>query len=143
MLRTVALPKDYGAQTCSLARSLEVLGERWAEPEVVAQRLNVLDQSVDPVRLGILRCLRRARTAVIQQDQRPDQRPVIAETAQISEIFDRLARTAGDAEQRQPEPAIRYASSVPSQERNIDQPAVHTLQMSSCESDFPSLTAGS
>jgi DNA-binding HxlR family transcriptional regulator len=25
----MALPKDYGAQTCSLARSLEILGERW------------------------------------------------------------------------------------------------------------------
>jgi hypothetical protein len=42
-----------------------------AEPEVVAQRFDILDQPVDPVRLGILWYLRRARAAVIQQDQRP------------------------------------------------------------------------
>jgi DNA-binding HxlR family transcriptional regulator len=28
-VRGVALPSDYGGQTCSLARSLEVVGERW------------------------------------------------------------------------------------------------------------------
>jgi DNA-binding HxlR family transcriptional regulator len=61
MLWTVALPKDYGAQTCSLARSLEVLGERWT--------LLILRDAFHGVRrfsdfaghLGIP----RARTAVI------------------------------------------------------------------------------
>jgi hypothetical protein len=68
------------------------------QSEVAAQRLDILDKPVDPVRHGILRCLRRARAAVVQQDQRP----LTAKTTQVSEILGSLAGTAGNAHQGRP-----------------------------------------
>ena len=50
------------------------------KPEVAAQRLDVLDEPVDPVRHGICRRLGRARAPVVKQDQRP----VITEAAQLT-----------------------------------------------------------
>jgi hypothetical protein len=38
-------------------------------PEVVAQRLDILDEPVEPIRHGIFWCLRCACAAIIQQDE--------------------------------------------------------------------------